>query len=56
MALDNRKLMVAALGLGATYLMRNKDARTKLINGFQSLLNRGSGKPVSGAGTNTIPK
>jgi hypothetical protein len=56
MALDNKKLMVAALGLGATYLMRNKDARTKLINGFQSLLKRGSNKPVSSTDTNTIPK
>lgn len=38
--MGSKKLLVAALGLGATYLMRNKDARTKLINNAQSFMKR----------------
>jgi hypothetical protein len=31
-----RKLMLTAIGLGAAYLYKNKDARQKLMNFFQS--------------------
>jgi hypothetical protein len=31
-----KKLMMTAIGLGAAYLMKNKDARDKLINFVQS--------------------
>ncbi|MGN7385914.1 hypothetical protein [Sporosarcina sp. SAFN-015] len=30
------KMAIAALGLGAAYLMRNKDARSKLSKQFES--------------------
>lgn len=32
----NKKMALAALGLGAAYLMRNKDARNKLSKQFDS--------------------
>jgi len=32
----NKKMALAALGLGAAYLMRNKDARSKLSKQFES--------------------
>lgn len=32
----NKKMALAALGLGAAYLMRNKDARSKLSKQFDS--------------------
>ncbi len=31
------KMAITALGLGAAYLMRNKDARGKLMKQFESL-------------------
>ena len=33
-------LMTAAVGLGAAYLLRNKDSRNKLISQFQSMSSR----------------
>lgn len=32
-----KKMAIAALGIGAAYLMRNKDARGKLMKQFESL-------------------
>ncbi|MFD1204694.1 MULTISPECIES: hypothetical protein [Sporosarcina] len=32
-----KKMAIAALGLGAAYLMRSKDARNKLMKQFESL-------------------
>lgn len=32
------KMAMAALGLGAAYLMRNKDARDKLMKQFDSFM------------------
>ncbi|MDN4606271.1 hypothetical protein [Sporosarcina highlanderae] len=32
-----KKMAVAALGIGAAYLMRNKSAREKLMKQFESL-------------------
>lgn len=32
----NKKMALTALGLGAAYLMRNKDARSKLAKQFDS--------------------
>lgn len=36
--MGKRKLLFAALGLGATYLMRNKDARDKVMHQVQSFM------------------
>ncbi|QDH20443.1 hypothetical protein FFV09_05955 [Saccharibacillus brassicae] len=35
-------LMTAAVGLGAAYLLRNKDSRTKLMSQLQSMGKRGA--------------
>ncbi|CAM3551879.1 MULTISPECIES: hypothetical protein [Saccharibacillus] len=35
-------LMTAAMGLGAAYLLRNKDSRTKLMSQLQSMGKRGA--------------
>jgi hypothetical protein len=34
--LMGKKIMITALGLGAAYLLKNKDSRQKLMNFFQS--------------------
>jgi hypothetical protein len=36
----NKKLVLAALGIGATYLMKNKGARDKLFNKMQTFIGR----------------
>lgn len=38
--MDKKKLMMTTVTLGAAYLLRNKDARQKLMNQFQSLANK----------------
>ena len=37
-----KKIAMTALGLGAAYLMRNKDARDKLLKQFESLAPKNS--------------
>lgn len=37
------KVTLTALGLGAAYLMRNKDARDKLMKQFESMTGMSSG-------------
>ena len=39
MATRNNKALLAALGLGAAYLMRNKQSRDKLAKQFESFSN-----------------
>ncbi|MDO3412887.1 hypothetical protein QWJ34_24185 [Saccharibacillus sp. CPCC 101409] len=34
--MKRKTLMGVAVGLGAAYLLRNKDSRSKLVNQFQS--------------------
>ncbi|MET3207886.1 UNVERIFIED_CONTAM: hypothetical protein ABIC26_000822 [Paenibacillus sp. PvR008] len=38
--MKNRKLVVAALGMGVAYLMKNKGARDKVLNKAQTLIHR----------------
>ncbi|MEC0181085.1 hypothetical protein P4H61_06190 [Paenibacillus peoriae] len=38
--MKNKKWVVAALGIGVTYLMRNKGARDKVLNKVQTFVNR----------------
>ncbi|MGG4220959.1 hypothetical protein ABEW32_22370 [Paenibacillus jamilae] len=38
--MKNKKWVVAALGMGVTYLMKNKDARDKLLDKVQTMVNR----------------
>ncbi len=47
-----KKMALAALGLGAAYLMRNKDARDKLSKQFDSF---GSTPMRSGKSSRTSP-
>ncbi|MGG3470718.1 hypothetical protein ABES02_24930 [Neobacillus pocheonensis] len=35
--MDRKKLMMATVGLGAAYLLRNKKSRQKLMNQFQAM-------------------
>ncbi|XJZ28788.1 hypothetical protein ACF5W4_08375 [Bacillota bacterium Lsc_1132] len=35
--MDKKKLMMTTVTLGAAYLLRNKDARQKLMGQFQAL-------------------
>lgn len=39
MAKPSNKALLAALGMGAAYLMRNKDARDKIAKQFESFTN-----------------
>lgn len=39
MAGKNNKALLAALGLGAAYLMRNKESRDKLAKQFETFTN-----------------
>ncbi|WP_172798856.1 hypothetical protein [Paenibacillus sp. FJAT-26967] len=43
----NKKMMFTAVGLGAAYLMRNKDARDKLIGQFQNFATQSKSTPAS---------
>ncbi|KOS04302.1 hypothetical protein [Paenibacillus polymyxa] len=38
--MKNKKWVVAALGMGVTYLMKNKGARDKVLNKVQTIVNR----------------
>lgn len=40
-AIVNNKLTLTAIGLGAAYLMKNKDARKKLMKQFESFTGMG---------------
>ncbi|MCG3086537.1 hypothetical protein [Sporosarcina cyprini] len=47
-----KKMALAALGLGAAYLMRNKEAREKLSNQFDSF----GSTPMRGEKSSTATK
>ena len=49
-------LAMAALGLGAAFLMRNKDSRDKLKGQVNDLTKNGDGKGVLDQVLNTIDK
>ncbi|WP_170970840.1 hypothetical protein [Paenibacillus terrae] len=38
--MKNKKWVIAALGMGVAYLMKNKGARNKVLNKAQTLINR----------------
>ncbi|WP_187644830.1 MULTISPECIES: hypothetical protein [Paenibacillus] len=38
--MKNKKWVVAVLGMGVTYLMKNKGARDKVLNKVQTIVNR----------------
>ncbi|MDQ0495111.1 MULTISPECIES: hypothetical protein [Paenibacillus] len=38
--MKNKKWVIAALGMGVTYLMRNKGARDKMLNKVQTFVSR----------------
>ncbi|MDO7905670.1 hypothetical protein Q5741_04495 [Paenibacillus sp. JX-17] len=45
--MDKKKVLFAALGLGATYLMKNKDARQKVMNSVGSFTKNLSSKQAA---------
>ncbi|WP_169744544.1 hypothetical protein [Paenibacillus stellifer] len=46
--MNTRKTLLTTLALGAAYLLKNKDVRTKLRNGVQSFTDQVKAKRTTG--------
>lgn len=46
--MNTKKTLFTTLALGAAYLLKNKDARDKLMSGFQSFSNQVKSKRSTG--------